>query len=137
MKFPFYLLAILLFIPVIVSAQTEKTGRVEYVQDARIDDLLRQHIEINKTKGTIPGWRIHLKSTSGNNSKKEASDLKAAFLNRYPDIPAYLSYQSPNFKVRVGDFRTKIDAYKFYKELKSEFTSAYIIRDDIMLPRLD
>ena len=55
---------------------------------------------------------------------------------KYPDMGAYLIYQPPFFKIRVGDFRTKDEAYTFYKKLLSDFPVSYLIADQINYPVL-
>lgn len=48
----------------------------------------------------------------------------------------YRVFQTPNFKVRVGDFRTKVEATKFLLELKQDFPEAFIVEDKIKLPEI-
>lgn len=112
-------------------------GKVEIIQDERVDALIKKRIASNEAKPTIEGWRVQIKSFSGNNSKKEANDIKSTFLMKNPDMEAYIVYQAPNFKVRVGDFRTKLEASKFYRDIKYDFPSAFIVKDDINLPKMD
>lgn len=128
-----HILFILVFFFAFSPALTAQEGKIEIIQDKRINALVEKHIRINEANPAISGWRINLRSFSGNNSKKEATDLKAAFLQKHPDVKSYLVYQSPNFKVKVGDFRTKLDAYRFYRQVKTDFPSAYIVKDDVNL----
>jgi hypothetical protein len=51
-------------------------------------------------------------------------------------VGAYIIYQQPNFKIRVGDFRTRLEAMKFLKELQLKYATAFIVRDDVKLPSL-
>ena len=39
------------------------------------------------------------------------------FEEEFPDIPAYLQYTDPDFKIRVGNFRTRIEAIPALKIL--------------------
>ena len=39
-------------------------------------------------------------------------DQKVKFLSKYPEHEVHIKYDAPNFKVRVGDFRTKNEALK-------------------------
>ena len=117
--------------------QTKDTVRAVVVQDERINGLLNKYILMNGEKRTIEGYRVQIFFASGNNSKKMANDTKTEFLANHPTISTYILFQSPNFKVRVGDFRTKLDAYKFYKEIVADYPSAFIVKDDITLPKID
>jgi hypothetical protein len=127
-----------------VSAQVSKLtmsvtnpGKVEYVADARIDSLISRHRSISENKGTIDGYRIQIFNASGTNSKKQANDVKADLMQKYPEIESYVIYQAPNFKVRLGDFRNRMEAQKVLNDIKKEYSSAYIVKDEINLPSLN
>ncbi|MBC7759987.1 MAG: SPOR domain-containing protein, partial [Phormidesmis sp. FL-bin-119] len=53
------------------------------------------------------------------------------FKSLYPNITSYVSYTQPNYRVRVGDFRTKLEAQKFMNELKKQYTSMFIFAERI------
>ncbi len=81
------------------------------------------------------GFRVQLCSESGNNAKTIANGIKSQFLSRYRDVPAYLIWESPNFKVRVGDFKTRLDATLFWKQIQDQFPQSYVVMDQINLFR--
>lgn len=108
------------------------TGKVEFVQEFKIQELLNKHIEIN-SKATIDGYRIKIHFGA---DKNQAYEIKRKFSEKFPDVPAYAKYDQPNFNIRVGDFRTKLEAYKFLKEVQVEFPSAFLVQDDIEFPQL-
>jgi len=110
------------------------TGRVEIIQDSRIQALVEKHIAINAKQKGIPGYRVQIFFGS---KRKDALELKAEFLNKYPDINAYTKYDEPYFKVRVGDFRTQLKAQKLHKEISGNFHNAFIVQDLIILPFLN
>jgi hypothetical protein len=105
------------------------------MQDDDVTWLVEKYNNQNQTKPIINGYRVQIYFDSGNQSKKKANDVKTQFLAKNPDIPCYLVYQSPNFKVRVGDFRTRYEAYKLYREIRNDFPSAYIVKDEINFPK--
>lgn len=111
------------------------SGGVEIIQDARIQSVLNKYVEVNtKKNGKIAGYRVQIHFGS---DRAKAKEIKSKFLLKHNDVPAYDPYEQPNFKVRVGDFRTKLEAYKFMKEIMDEFPGCFIVQDDIELPRLD
>lgn len=112
---------------------TIDSGKVELVQDNKITDLLSKHIEIN-SKTSIKGYRIKIHFGS---DRTKAREVKMKFLSKFPDVPAYEKYDVPNFNIRVGDFRTKLEAYKFLKEVQVEFPSAFLVQDEIEFPDLN
>ena len=109
------------------------TGKVQLVQESKVKELLEKHTEIN-SKAPIKGYRIKIHFGSDKNKAKE---IKAKFIAKFPDIPAYEKYDQPNFNIRVGDFRTKLEAYKFLKEVQVEFPSSFLVQDEIEMPKLD
>jgi len=109
------------------------TGNVEIVQDAKVQELLNKHIEIN-SKAPIKGYRVKIHFGA---DKNKAREIRSNFMAKFPDVPAYEKYDQPNFNVRVGDFRTKLEAYKFLKEVQVDFPAAFLVQDEIEPPKLE
>ena len=124
---------IALFFTFTANAQTR--GKVEVVKDARIDTFAARRVELNKAGDaiTLNGFRVQI--FTGEN-RKDAYNAQAKFLEQFPDAKSYVIYNEPNFKVRVGDFRTRLDAEKFQDELKKWFTGMFIIQEKITPPKL-
>jgi hypothetical protein len=80
---------------------------------------------------TPAGFRVQLTSESGQGSQARANDVKARFMSGYKDVDSYLVWEAPNFKIRVGDFRTKFEASMFWKKIQAEFPNSYIVEDKI------
>jgi len=129
----------LLFLPGLLSAQTR--GKVEVVKDPKVDSLMEDYLVVgSKGKSVTPsssssdGYRVQIFSGA---ERKGAYDAQAKFQDKYPDTRTYLSYREPNFKVRVGDFRTRLEAEKLIQELKPWFTGLFIVQEKISPPKLD
>lgn len=107
-------------------------------QDDQITDMLKKHISINKKSRGISGWRVQIYFSSGRTAMEKANDLKLEFEEEYPDIPIYVVYQAPYFKVRIGNFRKseKTKAIKLKKEISDKYPTTWIVEDLIELPRL-
>ena len=95
-----------------------------------------RHIRVNKLKDGFDGYRVQLFSGSGTEARQEANNLRAEFIGLNPDIPAYLIYQAPNFKVRVGDFRTELEAIRVQREISYQYPGGFVARDIIKYPKL-
>ena len=106
-------------------------------RDVRLDTLVMRHIRVNEMKDGFDGYRLQLYSGSGTSARQEANTLRAEFLTRYPDIPVYVVYQAPNFKVRIGDFRTELEAIWMQRELEYKFPGGFVVKDLIKFPQLD
>lgn len=107
--------------------------KVTIVADSGIDSLIEADKIQAESDPTLQGYRIQLFADS---DRKGAQDIRTKFLQLFPDIDAYLTYQQPYFKVRVGDFRTRIEAYALYKEMLQYFDKVLIVPDKINLPKL-
>jgi hypothetical protein len=105
--------------------------------DPKINDLLRQQLLTNEKRDvTISGFRLQLYFGSGEKARTEAERIKTEFLSSYPDISVYLKFKSPDFIVRVGDFRSRSEALKMQKSLIYQYPNAFIVADDIEMPEL-
>ena len=124
------IIASLVFVQIAtVSAQTPTSiSQKNVVADARLKILLSKHIEVNE-QNLVSGYRIQI-YFGGDRSK--ATSIKGQFLSsKGPKISAYETYDAPNFKIRIGDFRTRLEAHRYLKEIKGEFPSSFIIESEI------
>ena len=51
-------------------------------------------------------------------------------------MDVYVVYESPNFKVRAGNFRNKIEAQKLLHDVRGKYDGAFIVSDKIKFPKL-
>ena len=121
----------------LANAQNLHEGKKEVIQDSRIDELVEKHIKVNEIANTIPGFRINIFFQSGNNSKTNANQAKTNFITKYPEVEAYVVFDEPNFKVKVGDFRTRMEARGFVEKIKANFPDAFVIKDNIFFPKIN
>jgi hypothetical protein len=127
-----YILFLLVFCVTKISAQ-DTLGPVIH-KDERIDALLRKATEINEfntrdARRFVQGYRILVIST---NDRNKANEAKAILYRYFPEMSAYMTYQSPNFKLKAGNFKTSRDAEDALIKIKNYFNSSlYVIRDVI------
>lgn len=117
----------------VVSAQS---GNVEIIKDARIDNLIKQEGVVSGQDNApqITGYRIQLFFDS---SKDAVNDARSRFIALYPKIDTYVVYMAPNFFLKVGDFRTQMEAEKIKSSIDAQFPTSNIIKEKINLPRID
>ena len=116
---------------VITTANPDST--IIVTKDARFDELVIKQKEQNSINQSMHGYRIQIYFGG---IRQKASEVKLDFNSRFPDITAYLSYQQPNFKVRIGDYRNRFEAQKFLKEIDGLFPTSFIVPDEVKLPPL-
>lgn len=109
----------------------------DVIQDPKTAYLLRAHREAVDRQMGIPGFRIHLYMDSGNRARLNTQRQQAEFEKEYPEITSYIIYEEPYFKLRAGDFRTRLDARRFLEKIKGDYSSAYIVVDLINFPQAD
>lgn len=80
------------------------------------------------------GYRIRIFFDNSQNARGASSALLYRFKTRHPGVSAYRTFDSPNFKVTVGDYRTKSEALAALKMLQSEFPSAFIVQENFKYP---
>ena len=100
-------------------------------QDSLVKLLVNRHIAIGQAKRTMPGYRVQIHFGS---SRTKANEVKADFLKLYPNMGSYLVYHQPNFKIRVGDFKTRMEAQKFLKDIQPLYSTAFLVKDEVRLP---
>lgn len=109
---------------------TSANAQVRVVGDVAVNQMVEKHVELNSKVKTIPGYRVQIASFAGVNSKNSAFELRDRFNVDYPEVQVYIVFDEPNFKVKVGDFRSRLEAYAFLQQIK-EFYKGYIIKDNI------
>lgn len=128
--------------------QTSKPGKGDVIVNQ--PEALRKMIgvrmygdNVEKTDSTaflkIQGYRTQV--FSGNNqrrSKDEAFEKEKMIKELFPNVPTYVTYTAPFWKLRVGDFRSHEEAYHMQRLLMTAFPSfgkeMYIVREEVKIP---
>ena len=134
MKKLFFLFILL---PFLSAAQNDTTlsenGSVTSINEKGINALVRKYENILKAKNGVDGWRVQIMFKT---KKAEIQQLKIAFIKLYPEIPAYLEYDTPYYRVRVGNCRTKLEAIKIQNQISKNFPGAYPVPEIINFSQL-
>ena len=112
--------------PFLLTAQTDTTlsenGDITSINEKGIDALVHKYENILKAKNGVEGWRVQLMFKA---KQEEIKQLKIDFIKLYPEIPAYLEYDAPYYRVRVGNCRTKLEAIKIKHQISKNFPGAH------------
>ncbi|MEX1132225.1 MAG: hypothetical protein WEC15_03290 [Flavobacteriales bacterium] len=114
---------------VAVPVAPQREGRIELHVDPRIEQAMADYAD---RKHSQQGYRVQIFL----GDRRTAEETKRSFLLKYPDRAAYLSWLAPNFRLRVGDLRTRLEAERMLRDLKVEYPGSYIVRDEIEPPVL-
>ena len=104
-------------------------------QTPAVRAALTRQVSSNAGK-SYSGFRIRLFFASNRTAREESSAVIRRFNELYPHIEAYRSFSSPNFKVTVGNFRTRIEAEAFLRKIKGDFPDAFIVRERFKYPSI-
>jgi hypothetical protein len=115
-----------------VTVFSQENDKLTIYQDAEIEKLMNHYKSINSKKRGIEGYRVQIYFNSNRDATRE---IKAKFLSLYPDIPIYEIYQQPNFKLRVGDCRTRFEAEKIQQQISANFLNSFVVQD-IVNPKI-
>lgn len=89
------------------------------------NDTLKKFIQkkraYNKKYGY--GYRIQLY----NGFETEAKKTRAKFRIKFPEIPTFIVYKSPEWKIQVGNYKTKLEADRALLDFKKEFYGALVV----------
>jgi len=116
---------------------TSGYGKVEVIMDYKIQKLIAKKIRICDSLKTIQGYRVQIFFGNGPGSKSQAYRIKSNFVNSFTSIDAYVSWADPNWVVRVGNCRIKLDAQKLKKDIEKDYPGAFIVTDGIEIPGLN
>ena len=103
-------------------------------QSAAMRSAFDSYVSANASK-RVSGYRIRVYYENNQNARNRSEAIARSISGTYPGIGVYRTFESPNFKVCVGDFRTKDEALKLYHALKSSYPTAIILKETINYPR--
>ncbi len=131
--------AIFLLFQFLGSAQIDLISQTYTTQrnEQSLNALIVLHKQLNAMNSSISGYRIQIYFESGNYSKTMAVKVKEEFESNFRQYNAYISFNEPYYRVRVGDFRTKIEAIGFLKKILRKYPNAFEVTDMISFNKLD
>jgi hypothetical protein len=127
----------ILFIYVVLSFFSfGQNGDVEIMKDPRIDALIRKQglVTPPATSPQLPGYRVQLFFDA---DRKKIDDARSKFIAAFPKVDSYVIYNAPNYFLKVGDFRTSLEAERVKETLVKDFPTSFIVKELINLPRID
>lgn len=127
----YLLLIILVSVSTSLLAQ-DSTRTVVVHADPRVDLLVKKQADINaaikrSNARTARGYRLLVINTT---KRDEAMAAKTKVYSNFPEIKAYLVYQSPYFKLKAGNFKTREEAEEYKKLFSYHFPKGLVIIND-------
>tara|TARA_Y100000768_G_C23675646_1_gene539874 strand:+ start:297 stop:653 length:357 start_codon:yes stop_codon:yes gene_type:complete len=92
--------------------------------DEELKKLLSLKILVNKKNYEKNYYAIQIYNGNYEKAKMTLSDFK----KKFPDWETSLSFETPNYKVRVGNFKEFLDASKKLEFIRKSYPSAFLLR---------
>ena len=118
---------IIIFFTIISLSSTTlfgQNGNIEINQSNKLDSIIKLKKELNSK---IQNLRIQIYSGDRDN----AEQIIKEFIEIFNDTTADVIYETPNYKVWVGNYYTQLEADKKLIEIRKKFRSAFIFRPEI------
>ncbi len=103
-------------------------GKLIIKEEPGIIQLKRMYAEEFARKG-VEGYCVQIY----NGSRKACEQKRAAFIKLYPEVKVQTVYESPEYKVQVGGFKTKLEAERFLYFLDTSFSGSFVVKTRIFL----
>ena len=123
------------------TAFSQVRGKVEVVSPPLFDTLLAKRGTLNtggksgsNKGGYISSYGYRLQIYSGSN-RSTVFNVQAKFNSLFPEHRTYISYREPNFRLKAGDFRTRLEAERLRAQLKDWHQAMFIISEKINPPK--
>lgn len=109
-----------------ISTNVNISGSIQ----PKLNALRQAMAATNKNIKFSQGFRVVV--YSGNN-REEANKVISEVRKLTTETPE-LVYEQPNFRVKLGNFFTRADAFALYTQIKSNYPNAVIVNDRITIP---
>lgn len=106
-------------------------GQVTVNQSIEVKSAMRERIASSSFR-ILPGYRVRIYFSNAQNAREASLAASEVFKEKHPGHNVYRSFTSPNFKVTVGDFRSRSEALVLLNSIKSDFPAAFIVRENII-----
>lgn len=121
-----------------LSDTAENGGVADLYVSAEVGVMMKSHILQKQNAKKFTGFRIQILSV--NSAQMQVEQLEAIrdkFESDFPNIPAYLQYTVPDFKIRVGNYKSKLDAIPDLNKIRRVYPDCYVVKCDITLKELE
>jgi hypothetical protein len=103
-----------------------------YDVTSKINTLLDSAAYRNRENKTYSGFTIQIYS---GNSREAAVQAKENVYKLMPNSSPEISYIQPNYRVKIGKFIERLEAQRYYMEIRQDFPNATIIPEKISMER--
>jgi hypothetical protein len=121
---------LLIFISFLSLAAIAQNDNVTYHQDRQVTELADVYKAYNKKNDVTDGYRIQI---SFSNDRQEAYNNKSKLYRDLPSEKCYVEYEEPYYKLRVGDYTTRLEAYDKLRDVIGKYPGAFVVRAKVKI----
>lgn len=156
-----YILSVLI-LGAVIAGDSAMAQRMSFIEMASPDTSIVQYLERNIIGGEVhvvqpealaqrvaraggsrvlhssiktPIYHIQLFSSNNTDAKQQAESFAIRVRESFPDLPTNVSYVSPFWRLRVGEYRSYEEAQAMQRQLKAKFPELergmLVIRDRV------
>jgi hypothetical protein len=100
-----------------------QTGEINIEQDASITRLLEVY-KISNSKSNFYTIQV------GFGSYSKAEELKQQVDIDFPDLKAKIIFDSPTYRVQIGQFISKLEAERKFKEVRIKYPESLLLKPE-------
>lgn len=115
------ILVFVLIFSLFIGICSAQKGEVKVNQSSEIDQLLKLKKEINKE---VSFFKIQIY----NGSRSGAINARTEFRESYNTWPLEMKFETPNYKIWIGNFKTRLEADRALLRIKKKFSNAFIFK---------
>lgn len=120
-KYPLFLFALFCCTTISINAQN---SNLTLNQDAKFEQLLNEKRKLNSNLPYNDRYRIQIFSGISESAKKTFTEFK----QENNSLDGTIIFNTPNYKVWVGNFRTRMEAERYLVEIKEKYKSVFLIK---------
>lgn len=125
------LLTLLFLMAIFLGNAQDKNNEHQLQTQLKVQQAIQKKAEYHRlTEGKQEGYRIKIHFGI---DREVAETIRTKFSKSFPDYTTYKEYQQPNFVVLIGDFKTKLEAFQSLQKVKTEFPTAFIVKEKIVM----
>ena len=109
------------FYCVVIQAQTSKNNTIT---EDKVAHLIVEKRKINPSLVSKERYKIQIFSGESEKAKKTVIQFKQEF----KDIDATIVFNTPNYKVWVGNFKSRMEAERNFAEIKKKYKNTLLIK---------
>ena len=106
-----------------VSAHSQEKN-IKVIQDPKFEQLLSEKRKINSSLTVNERYKIQIYYGDSETAKKTLSEFRKEFRN----LDGTIVFNTPTYKVWIGNFKTKIEAERNLADLRKKYPNALLIK---------